>query len=113
MVYHAKVIGPGGRVYQCEHNHRTETAAINCARSSRTREMAAMVWQRGLCGKPKQPSWPDNGVKRRQPPKLAGQRIERLPRLAGQRLGRLLNKLGLTSARPSLRRCPRSGLGSE
>ena len=46
MVYHAKVVGPGGRIYQCEHNHRTETAAITCARSSRTREMAAMVWQR-------------------------------------------------------------------
>jgi len=46
MVYHAEVIGPGGRIYQCEHNHRTETAAITCARSSRTREMAAMVWQR-------------------------------------------------------------------
>ncbi len=46
MVYHAKVIGPGSRVYQCEHNHRTETAAITCARSSRTRQMAAMVWQR-------------------------------------------------------------------
>ncbi len=24
MVYHAKVIGPGSRVYQCEHNHRTD-----------------------------------------------------------------------------------------
>lgn len=46
MIYHAKVIGPDGRIYQCEHNHRTETAAITCAHSSRTRQMAAMVWER-------------------------------------------------------------------
>ena len=46
MIYHARVIGPGGQVYQCEHNHRTETAAITCANSSATRRMAAMVWER-------------------------------------------------------------------
>jgi hypothetical protein len=46
MIYHGRVIGPGGRVYQCEHNHRTETAAITCANSSRTRQMAALAWHR-------------------------------------------------------------------
>lgn len=46
MIYHGRVTGPGGQVYQCEHNHRTETAAITCANSSATRRMAAMVWQR-------------------------------------------------------------------
>jgi hypothetical protein len=46
MSYHARVVGPGGRVYQCEHSHRTETAAITCANSSGTRQMAAMVWRR-------------------------------------------------------------------
>lgn len=46
MTYHGRVIGPGGRVYQCEHNHRTETAAITCGKASRTRQMAALVWQR-------------------------------------------------------------------
>jgi hypothetical protein len=46
MTYHGRVIGPGGRVYLCEHNHRTETAAITCGKSSRTRQMAALVWQR-------------------------------------------------------------------
>jgi hypothetical protein len=46
MIYHGRVIGPAGQVYQCEHNHRTETAAITCANSAATRRMAAMVWQR-------------------------------------------------------------------
>ncbi|HUY48150.1 MAG TPA: hypothetical protein VMV92_20875 [Streptosporangiaceae bacterium] len=46
MIYHGKVIGPGGRIYQCEHNHRTETAAITCAKSSRTRQMAALAGHR-------------------------------------------------------------------
>jgi hypothetical protein len=63
MVYHAKVIGPGGQVYQCEHNHRTETAAITCARSSRTRQMAALVWDRAA-------------VQEAQAAELARQRME-------------------------------------
>lgn len=46
MIYHGQVRGPAGQFYQCEHNHRTETAAITCANSSGTRRMAAMVWQR-------------------------------------------------------------------
>lgn len=46
MIYHGRVTGPGGQVYQCEHNHRTETTAITCANSSATRRMAAMVWHR-------------------------------------------------------------------
>lgn len=46
MNYHGRVTGPGGKLYQCEHNHRTETAAITCANSSATRRMAEMVWQR-------------------------------------------------------------------
>ena len=46
MTYHGKVIGPNGQVYFCEHNHRTQTAAITCADSSRTRQMAAMEWNR-------------------------------------------------------------------
>ncbi|MGH3229175.1 MAG: hypothetical protein ACRDOA_11445 [Streptosporangiaceae bacterium] len=46
MIYHGQVTGPGGEVYQCEHDHRTETAAITCANSSATRRMADMVWQR-------------------------------------------------------------------
>lgn len=46
MIYHGQVTGPGGQIYQCEHNHRTETAAITCANSSATRRMAAVVWQR-------------------------------------------------------------------
>jgi hypothetical protein len=44
--YHGKVVGPNGQVYQCEHNHRTYTAAVTCANSSATRQMAAMVWNR-------------------------------------------------------------------
>lgn len=44
--YHAQVRGPAGQFYQCEHNHRTETAAIACANSSATRQMASIVWNR-------------------------------------------------------------------
>ncbi len=46
MIYHGKVIGPDGQIYFCEHNHRTETAAIRCASSPATRQMAAVVWAR-------------------------------------------------------------------
>jgi hypothetical protein len=46
VIYHGKVISPNGQVYYCEHNHRTQTAAITCANSSRTRQMAAMEWNR-------------------------------------------------------------------
>lgn len=46
MIYYGRVTGPGGKLYQCEHNHRTETAAITCANSLATRRMAEMVWQR-------------------------------------------------------------------
>jgi len=44
--YHGKVVGPGGQIYLCEHNHRTETAAITCANSSATRRMAALARDR-------------------------------------------------------------------
>jgi hypothetical protein len=46
VVYHGKLIGPNGQVYYCEHNHRTQTAAITCANSSRTRQLAAAEWNR-------------------------------------------------------------------
>lgn len=46
MIYHGRVTGPGGQLYQCEHNHRTQTAAITCANSSATRRMAALARQR-------------------------------------------------------------------
>ncbi len=46
MSYHGKLIGPNGQVYQCEHNHRTLTAAVSCANSSATRRMAQMAWNR-------------------------------------------------------------------
>jgi hypothetical protein len=46
MIYHGQVTGPEGQLYQCEHNHRTETAAIRCANSSATHQMAALAWQR-------------------------------------------------------------------
>ena len=46
MSYHGKLIGPNGQVYQCEHNHRTLTAAVTCANSSATRRMAEMAWNR-------------------------------------------------------------------
>ena len=46
MTYHGKVTGPNGQIYLCEHNHRTETAAITCANSSGTRRMAALAWDR-------------------------------------------------------------------
>jgi hypothetical protein len=46
MIYHGRVTGPAGQVYQCEHNHRTETAAITCANSSGTHRMAEIVWNR-------------------------------------------------------------------
>lgn len=46
VIYHGKLIGPHGQVYQCEHNHRTETAAVSCANSSATRRMAAIAWNR-------------------------------------------------------------------
>jgi hypothetical protein len=45
MIYHGRVTGPAGQVYQCEHNHRTLTAAVTCADSSRTRKMAALAWR--------------------------------------------------------------------
>jgi hypothetical protein len=35
MIYLGQVTGPGGQIYQCEHNHRTENA-ITCANSSAT-----------------------------------------------------------------------------
>ena len=44
--YHGKVVGPKGQIYLCEHNHRTETAAVTCASSSATRRMAALAWNR-------------------------------------------------------------------
>jgi hypothetical protein len=44
VIYHGRLIGPNGQVYQCEHNHRTETAAVSCANSSATRRMAAIAW---------------------------------------------------------------------
>jgi hypothetical protein len=46
MTFHASLVGPNGQVYHCEHNHRTETAAITCANSSATRQMANLAWQR-------------------------------------------------------------------
>ena len=46
VIYHGKVFGPNGQVYQCEHNHRTMTAAVTCANSASTRRMAAMAWNR-------------------------------------------------------------------
>ena len=44
MTYHGQVTGAAGQFYQCEHNHRTLTAAITCANSSGTRQMAAIAW---------------------------------------------------------------------
>lgn len=44
--YHGQVRGPAGQLYQCEHNHRTETAALTCSNSSSTRQMANFVWRR-------------------------------------------------------------------
>jgi colicin import membrane protein len=44
--FHASLVGPNGQVYHCEHNHRTETAAMTCANSSATRGMANLAWQR-------------------------------------------------------------------
>ena len=46
MVYHGQLRGPNGQIYQCEHNHRTETAAVTCANSPATRRMAAIAWNR-------------------------------------------------------------------
>jgi hypothetical protein len=46
MIYHGQVRGPNGQIYQCEHNHRTETAAVTCANSPATRRMAAIAWNR-------------------------------------------------------------------
>ena len=45
MNLHASLVGPNGQIYRCEHNHRTETAAITCANSSATRRMANLAWQ--------------------------------------------------------------------
>lgn len=44
VIYHGRLVGPNGQVYQCEHNHRTQTAAVTCANSSSTRRMAQMAW---------------------------------------------------------------------
>jgi colicin import membrane protein len=46
LTFHARVVSPAGQLYHCEHNHRTETAAVTCANSSATRQMAALAWQR-------------------------------------------------------------------
>ncbi len=46
MTYHGRVNGPNGQTYYCEHDHRTETAAVRCANSSATRQMAELAWAR-------------------------------------------------------------------
>ena len=46
MAYHGLVRGPDGQIFQCVHNHWSETAAIRCANSSATRRMAAAAWNR-------------------------------------------------------------------
>ena len=46
MVYHGRLVSPSGQVYHCEHNHRTETAAVTCANTSATRMMAETAWRR-------------------------------------------------------------------
>ena len=46
MTYHAKLVSPQGRIYHCDHEHRTQTAAITCANTSGTRRMAEMTWRR-------------------------------------------------------------------
>lgn len=46
LYFHATLVGPHGQVYRCEHNHRTETAAITCANSSVTRHLADLAWHR-------------------------------------------------------------------
>ena len=37
-LYHAHLKSQSGQVYRCEHNHRTESAAIKCANSKATQQ---------------------------------------------------------------------------
>ncbi len=44
--YHAHLKSQSGQVYRCEHNHRTESAAINCANSKATQQAALAEFAR-------------------------------------------------------------------
>jgi len=38
--FHARLESQSGQVYRCEHNHRTENAAVKCANSKAAQEAA-------------------------------------------------------------------------
>ena len=44
--YHAHLESRSGQVYQCEHNHRTESAAITCSKSKATQQAALAKFTR-------------------------------------------------------------------
>jgi len=45
-VWHGRVTSPNGQhVYLCEHSHHTETAALKCAGTPATRELAAAAFR--------------------------------------------------------------------
>ena len=44
--YHAHLESQSGQVYQCEHNHRTESAATTCANSKATQQAALAEFAR-------------------------------------------------------------------
>ena len=44
--YHAHLTSQSGQVFQCEHNHRTESAAVKCSNSRATHEAALAAFAR-------------------------------------------------------------------
>jgi len=44
--FHARLESQSGQIYRCEHNHRTESAAVKCANSKATRQAALAEFAR-------------------------------------------------------------------
>ena len=44
--YHARLESQSGQVFRCEHNHRTESAAVKCANSKATQQAAQTAFAR-------------------------------------------------------------------
>jgi colicin import membrane protein len=86
--FHATVVGPAGQVYQCEHNHRTASAAVTCANSSATRRMAGLAWQRAAVQAAQAAAFARQREQQRaaaQAQRFAAQQAEAARRAAAQR----------------------------
>ncbi|HEY3902424.1 MAG TPA: hypothetical protein VGM14_00780 [Streptosporangiaceae bacterium] len=88
LYFHATLVGPNGQVYRCEHNHRTETAAIACANSSATRHMADLAWHRAAVQAAQAAAFAQQRAQQRaamQAQRIAAQQAEAARRAAAQR----------------------------